>query len=88
MPRSGKTRRVMSNDDGWIMNTPYPLTSEYMWDNMVGPHQDTAIDGFMWSVGGHDTYTYETEIGEKFGDGYDNLDEQHQANVDNQKYLT
>jgi len=80
-------RRVMSNDDGWIMNTPSPLTPEYMWDNMIGPHVGTPIDGFMWSVGGHDTYSYETEIGERFGEGFDNLDEGHQANVDNLRYL-
>ena len=73
MPRSGKTRRVYSNDDGWIMGTPYPLTEDYIWENMIGPHQGTPIEGFMGSVGGHDTYNYETEIGERFGEGYENL---------------
>ncbi|MCH2320559.1 MAG: hypothetical protein MK384_02765 [SAR202 cluster bacterium] len=87
MPRSGKTRRVYSNDDGWIMGTPYPLTEDYIWENMIGPHQGTPIEGFMWSVGGHDTYNYETEIGERFGEGYDNLDEKQQASVDNLRYL-
>ena len=87
MPRSGKTRRVYSNDDGWIMGTPYPLTEDYIWENMIGPHQGTPIEGFMWSVGGHDTYNYETEIGERFGEGYNNLDEKQQASVDNLRYL-
>ena len=87
MPRSGRTRRILCNDDGWIMNTPHPLTPEYMWDNMVGTYVGTPIDGFLWSVGGHDTYSYETDIGERFGDGYDNLDETQQASVDNLRYL-
>ena len=87
MPRSGKTRRILCNDDGWIMNTPHPLTPEYMWDNMVGTYVGTPIDGFLWSVGGHDTYSYETDIGERFGEGYDNLDETQQASVDNLRYL-
>ncbi len=87
MARSGKARRILCNDDGWIINTPYPLTPEYMWDNMVGTYVDTPIDGFLWSVGGHDTYSYETDIGERFGDGYDNLDEAEQRSVDNLRYL-
>ena len=58
-----------------------------MWDNMVGTYVGTPIDGFLWSVGGHDTYSYETDIGERFGEGYDNLDETQQASVDNLRYL-
>lgn len=88
MPRSGKTRRVLSNDDGWILNTDPPLTPETMWDKMIGPHEGSPIDGFLWSVGGHDTYSYETEIGEKFGEGYDNLDKRSQVHVENVRYLT
>ncbi|MDE2823930.1 MAG: hypothetical protein OXK79_10555, partial [Chloroflexota bacterium] len=87
MPRSGKTRRILCNDDGWIINTPHPLTPEFMWEHMVGTYVDTPIDGFLWSVGGHDTYSYETDIGERFGDGYDNLDESQQRSVDNLSYL-
>ena len=52
-----------------------------MWDNMVGTYVDTPIDGFLWSVGGHDTYSYETDIGERFGEGYDNLDESQQGSM-------
>lgn len=87
MPRSGNSRRILCNDDGWIINTPHPLTPEFMWDNMVGTYVDTPIDGFLWSVGGHDTYSYETDIGERFGEGYDNLDEAQQRSVDNLRYL-
>ena len=36
---------------------------------------------------GHDTYSYETDIGERFGEGYDNLDESQQRSVDNLNYL-
>lgn len=69
------------------MNTPHPLTPEYMWDNMVGTYEGTPIDGFLWSIGGHDTYSYETEIGERFGEGYENLDATQRASVDNLRGL-
>ena len=88
MPRSGKSRRVLCNDDGWIMNATYPLTPEYMWDNMVGTYVGTPVDGFLWSVGGHDTYSYETKIGEWLGDGYDDPDDELRQHLDNLRRLT
>ncbi len=88
MPRSGKTRRVMSNDDGWILGeTPVPITPKIMWDRMIGPHEGSPIDGFLWSIGGHNVYTYETEIGEFPGEGCGELDERHQRQADNLRHL-
>ena len=63
MPRSGKNRKVLSNDDSWILHFRNPVTPEIMWDEMIEPHVDSAIDGFIWSSGAY-TYNFETEIGE------------------------
>ena len=88
MPRSGKTRRVLSNDDGWILGeAPVPISPQYMWDQMIGPHEGSPIDGFLWSIGGHNVYIYETEIGEMIGDGGGTLDERHQRMADNLRHL-
>ena len=64
MPRSGKNRKVLSNDDSWILHFRNPLTPEIMWDEMIEPHVGSAIDGFIWSSGAY-TYNFETEIGER-----------------------
>ena len=89
MTRSGKTKRVLSNDDGWIIGFgDYPLTPEQMWDNMIGPYVGSPIDGFLWSVGGHNVYDFETDIGERFGEGYDEMEEpRRRAQKANLRYL-
>ena len=89
MPRSGKTRRVLSNDDGWLIgHAEYPLTPEKMWDDMVGPHVGTPIDGFLWSLGGHDVWDFETEIGERADRAYEGTDDSSAQNRSaNLKYL-
>ena len=88
MPRSGKTRRVLNNDDGWVVSfTDYPLTPEKLWDNMIGSYEGSPVDGFLWSVGGH-TFNFETEVGERFGAGFDELDEPNARNsIANVQYL-
>ena len=64
MPRSGKNRKVLSNDDSWILHFRNPVTPEIMWDEMIEPHVGSAIDGFIWSSGAY-TYNFETEIAER-----------------------
>ena len=33
---------------------------------MIAPHAHTPCDTFMWSVGGREVFSYETEIGERW----------------------
>ena len=71
MPRSGKVRRVYDNDDAWIMaETKPPLTPDIMWFDMIEPHEGSPVDGWLYSVGGHDVYDYETDIGERTSEAY------------------
>ena len=71
MPRRGKRWRALSNDDAWILQfSKPPVTPEQMWDNMGAPHEGSPIDGFLWSIGGHDVFDFETNVGERFGEGY------------------
>ena len=33
---------------------------------MIAPHAHTPCDTFLWSVGGREVFSYETEIGERW----------------------
>ena len=81
MPRSGKVRRVYDNDDAWIMaETKPPLTPDIMWWNMIEPHEGSPVDGWLYSVGGHDVYDYETDIGERTSEAYAERGDRRQRN--------
>lgn len=70
--------KVLCNDDGWILSTyGPPLTLELMREAMIATYADSPVDTFLWSVGGHDVFDYETEVGERVGAGYakEELDE-------------
>ncbi len=89
MTASTKQRRALSNDDGWIIGTyGPPLTPDHLREYMIAPHEGSPIDVFLWSIGGHEVYDYETEIGERFGEGYDELDPGQQKRYDNLRHLT
>ena len=63
--------KVLCNDDGWILSTyGPPLTLERMRETMISTYTDSPVDTFLWSVGGHDVFDYETEVGERVGTGY------------------
>ena len=63
--------RIMVNDDGWIMGAyGPPLTPDILREKMIDPYEDSPVDVFLWSVGGHDVYDFETDVGERFGYGY------------------
>lgn len=65
---SKKKKRVLSNDDGWILGRyGPPISIEEIRNNMVGPHANSPIDTLLWSVGGREVFSFETEIGERFG---------------------
>ena len=58
--------KIFSNDDAWMLGfTNPPLTPDKMWEDMIKPHIGSPIKGFMWSVGGHDIWDFETNIGER-----------------------
>ena len=67
---------VFSNDDGWILHeSAPPLSLDHLHSKMIDTYKDTGLTTFLWCVGGHEVYDYETKIGERIGDGYENLDE-------------
>ena len=64
------------NDDGQIINhTENLLKLSDLKDKMIDTYKDTPLTTLLWSVGGHEVYDYETKIGERIGDGYENPDE-------------
>ena len=88
MTTSQQQWRVLSNDDGWIIGAyGPPLTPDVMRDKMIAPYAGSSVDVFLWSIGGHEVYDYETEIGERFGDGYPDLDDGQQRKVENLRQL-
>ena len=88
MTTSQRHWRVLCNDDGWIMGTyGPPLTPADMRDKMIAPYAGSPVDIFLWSIGGHEVYDYETEVGERFGDGYEDLDEGQQRKAENLRQM-
>ena len=72
---SDVSRTILVNDDGWIMSDPAPVTPEVFREKMVATYRDTPVDALLWSVDGHEVYQYESEVGEVFGEGWDDLDQ-------------
>ena len=67
---------VFSNDDGWILHESNPpLSLDHLRSKIIDTYKDTGLTTFLWCVGGHEVYDYETKIGERIGDGYKNLDD-------------
>ena len=48
-----------------MAETDPPLTPDIMWSDMIEPHEGSPVDGWLYSIGGHDVYDYETGIGER-----------------------
>jgi hypothetical protein len=75
-------KTILVNDDGWIMGSEVsPLTPEYFREQMVGTYRDTPIQALLWSIGGHETYHIETEVGDVFGVGDDRARNPRQENT-------
>ena len=81
--------KIFSNDDAWILAfTNPPLTPDKMWEDMIKPHIGSPIKGFMWSVGGHDIWDFETNIGERSDQAYSNSkDKSQKTRGDNLSFL-
>ena len=83
-----KPRRVLCNDDGWIMSNPdLPLTVKDLREKMVATYDGTPVDALFWCVGDHEVYRYETRVGEVFGESYEGLDEAGRSLVENMRRL-
>ena len=88
MTASRNERRILCNDDGWIMGAyGPPLTPDHLRDNMINPYAGSPVDVFLWSIGGHEVYDYETEVGERFGEGREDLDPGQQRKRDNLRHM-
>ena len=67
MSAADKPFRILTNDDGWILsNYGPPIRIDELRDKMIAPHANTPFDTFLWSVGGREVFSYETEIAERF----------------------
>ena len=66
-----KDRKIISNDDGWIMsNMTGPVTPQTIKERMIDTYSGVPIGTMPWCVGNSEAYEYETEVGERTGDGY------------------
>ena len=75
MTEARKTRRILSNDDGWIMGEAgAPLTARDLKEKMVDTYEGSPVDALLWCVGNREVYHYETRVGEVFGEGRQEFD--------------
>jgi hypothetical protein len=71
--------KIIGNDDGWILNNnPRPVTPETIHEQMVARYDGTPVGAISWCVGDNSIYEYETEIGERIGDGYEQFEDERQ----------
>ena len=66
---------VIFTDDGWILSaTEPPVTVDDLRTKVVGSYAGTG-GSLWWSIGDHEVYNYETEVGEIFGEDIESLDD-------------
>lgn len=65
-----KPRPVIFTDDGWIMGMPGPITVNDLKDKIIGNYAGMN-SALWWSIGDHEVYHYETQLGETFADDSD-----------------
>lgn len=80
---------LIFTDDAWIMSEKPPVTPEVIRERMIRPLEGMSA-ALWWSVGDHEVYHHETEIGEIIGDGYDpsDLSERSRRQMENVRHLT
>ena len=67
--------RMISNDDGWLVsNGDVEATPAAIQEHMVGTYAGSPVDTVSWCVGNREVYNHETEVGERFGEGWDHLE--------------
>ena len=63
-------RKMIVNDDGWIMNfNKKGIDKNTLKTEMIDRYSGSPVDTISWCVGEHEVYDYETQIGEIFGAG-------------------
>ena len=72
MAKGLEERPLIFTDDGWIMLHDPPLTPEVIREKVVRSFEGTRA-ALWWSVGDHEVYHYETQVGEILGERYDSL---------------
>ena len=89
MPEGITNQPIIFTDDGWILSEDPPITTEIVRERMVRPFEGLPT-ALWWSVGDHEIYHYETEIGEIVGDGYElsDLTEGSRRKAQNVRRLT
>ena len=72
-----KTRRIVCNDDGWIMSQhTSPATPQVIKQKMIDTYKGSPVDTVCWCIGDHEVYYYETQIGERIGEGCQHFDDE------------
>jgi hypothetical protein len=84
MDSSNTTRRVVVNDDAWLIHQALPpLTVDDLRRRIIDTYAGAPIQAFSWSIGGHEVFDYETVVGEQYGCGYANLSPADRKHADN-----
>ena len=89
MSAQKKDRPLIFTDDGWIMGHQPPVTPEIIQEKMIKTHEGIPTS-LWWSVGDHEVYHWETEVGEVMGEGYElsDLPEGPRRVAENVRHLT
>ena len=89
MTASEKMRRILINDDGWIMSEAEPpLTVNDLKERMVDTYEGAPVGALLWCIGNREVYSYETQVGEVFGQGHEVLeDPAHRRYAENVRRL-
>ena len=75
---------IVSTDDAWILSAiEPPVTVADLKEKVVDAHLGTPA-ALWWSVGDHEVYNFETQVGEIIGEGYDRLDDSTYSYVHSQ----
>ena len=51
-----------------------PLAVRDLKERMIDTYADTPVGALCWCVGDHEVYSYETKVGEMFGEAFDSFE--------------